>query len=881
MLPWCYEITTSNGYFITPSICDIEINKTYHVAMVYDGITLKFYRNGFLMSQVAATGDLYQNNWETRIGYYQPQTYNTNFIGFINEVRIWNVAKTQAELNVYINTSLPSPTTQPGLIAYYTFNNLLNKQGNPVYNGTLGGSASINQTNPNCVLIKDSCSAIPVDPCNFDFTYQQDACNPLSVQFFNSGKPPLNPYWEFGDGASISGDASPAHIYAATGNYTVKYTAQNAGCNDTISKTISVNVVNQNIILTQDTTICFGTSKQLLTAPSLGFCWTPTTYLSDPNSANPITTTTVPITYFFTAEIPGNNIIINGDFSGGTTGFSSQYNFASPNTTEGQYFVGTRPPAWNASLSNCVDHTSGNGNMMMVNGAPASNVNVWNQTVTVTPNTNYAFATWIQTLYTPNPAQLSFSINNIDVGNLITASLPTCTWSRFYTTWNSGNNITASISIVNKNTIVEGNDFALDDISFSPVIIKRDSVVISIDKPVVKTNNDTLVCANAAIQLTATGAVTYNWSPSAGLTNTGIYNPIAAPGDTTQYIVTGTTSKGCTAADTVVIFTKPLPIITKTADTTICKNNSVQLFAGGGIAYQWLPVSGLNNPSIANPIASPVNSTRYTVVVTGTNSCSAMDSINIIISPDPVFTISPDDTTCNNKTVQLNATGGDVYFWTPASMVTNANIANPSTNSNITTTYTVVIKQAACNISSTLSTSVTVLPVPVIKAAKLNDVSCSVANAQLSAMGANQYSWSPASSLTNATSANPLAAPATTTLYSVTGIDFITNCTAKDTVTVFVNKVNASSFYVPSAFSPNGDGINDCFKVKNFGYLKSVDISIYNRLGNMVFHTTNVNDCWNGTYKGNPSEMGNYVYYIKVEDNCDPFYKKGNLLLIR
>ena len=84
------EITTSNGYFRTPDICEIELNKTYHVAMVYNGTTLKFYRNGFLMSQVAATGNLFQNSWKTQIGYYEPGVVNTNFIGYINEVRIWN-----------------------------------------------------------------------------------------------------------------------------------------------------------------------------------------------------------------------------------------------------------------------------------------------------------------------------------------------------------------------------------------------------------------------------------------------------------------------------------------------------------------------------------------------------------------------------------------------------------------------------------------------------------------------------------------------------------------------------------------------------------------------------------------------------------------------
>ena len=144
------EITTSNGYFITPPVCEIKLNKTYHVAMVYDGTTLKFYRDGFLLSQVAATGNLIQNDWQTAIGLYSSQVLNTQFIGYINEVRIWNVARTQAEIQTYMNTPLPNPTSQPGLLAYYTFDNLLNKQGNNAWDGTLRESAVIGQTNPTC-----------------------------------------------------------------------------------------------------------------------------------------------------------------------------------------------------------------------------------------------------------------------------------------------------------------------------------------------------------------------------------------------------------------------------------------------------------------------------------------------------------------------------------------------------------------------------------------------------------------------------------------------------------------------------------------------------------------------------------------------------------
>jgi len=160
------EITTTNGYFRTPDICEIELNKTYHAAMVYDGNTLKFYRNGFLMSQVAATGNLIQNSWKTQIGFYEPGAFNTNFIGYINEVRIWNVDKTQEDVRTYMKSALPNPTTQAGLEAYYTFDNLLNKQGNAAYNAVLGGSAAVNAANSNCNLSVDSCNTVSQQTCN-------------------------------------------------------------------------------------------------------------------------------------------------------------------------------------------------------------------------------------------------------------------------------------------------------------------------------------------------------------------------------------------------------------------------------------------------------------------------------------------------------------------------------------------------------------------------------------------------------------------------------------------------------------------------------------------------------------------------------------------
>src|SRR4029079_9734659 len=120
--------------------------------------------------------------------------------------------------------------------------------------------------------------------------------------------------------------------------YTVKFSIQNGGCSDTISKIISVAIINADIIITPDTTICNGGTKQLRTIPSLNFCWSPITYLDDPLLPNPVTSTPKNITYYFIAEVTGKSIITNGNFNGGNTGFTSQYNFANPNVTEGQYF---------------------------------------------------------------------------------------------------------------------------------------------------------------------------------------------------------------------------------------------------------------------------------------------------------------------------------------------------------------------------------------------------------------------------------------------------------------------------------------------------------------------------------------------------------------
>jgi gliding motility-associated-like protein len=871
------QITTSNGHFITPEVCPIELNKTYHVAMTYDGATLKFYRNGFLLSQIAATGTLFQNNWKTRVGYYEPQFHPTQFVGYTNEVRIWNVVRTQDQLREYMNTSLPA-TGHAGLLAYYVFDNLLNKQGNAAWNGTLGGPATINQTNPTCsAFTPDSCANRPL---NFDFSYKQDVCNPLSVQFFSVGNNLQSPYWGFSDGGSSTGNFTPVHTFPATGNYTVKYSVTDGITRDTVTKIIPVNVVRDNIILTPDTTICNGASKLLSTVPSLSFCWTPTTYLDNPNSPNPIASPPNDITYYFNAEVTGNNLIVNGDFSAGNTGFTSQYNYNNPNVTEGEYFIGTNPQTWNGGMSSCRDHTTASGNMMLVNGAPVADVIVWSQTVNVTANTNYAFSTWLQPVHNTNPAQLQFAINGKLVGNLIVATLPACTWTQFYTTWNSGSNTTAVISIVNKNQQIAGNDFALDDISFAPVFIKRDSVHITIDKPVINASADTAICSGGSAQLNTNGASTYSWTPTTGLSNASIANPVASPTTTTKYYVTGTTTSGCTAKDSVTVTINDRPTVVVTNNSTVCPGVPFQLDASGGNNYAWSPATGLSDPNIANPSATTNTDITYTVTVTGANTCTNTGTVRLSIRPKPLFTVSAATAVCDGKSTTLTANGGDSYLWSPAAMLNDPTSRTPVATPTSNTTFSVYVSESACSYDTTMTVDVSVNPTPVVSAQKSNDIDCAVSASNLTALGATQYSWTPTLGLDDARKSNPVARINTTTTFTVTGTNSF-GCTGTDTVTVKVTNGGRPVFEVPNAFTPNGDRINSCFGIRKWAQVNQLEFIIYNRWGQKVFSTNDPGKCWDGTLNGKPQDSGGYVYVIRAKSACGEVFRKGMVLLLR
>ena len=582
-----------------------------------------------------------------------------------------------------------------------------------------------------------------------------------------------------------------------------------------------------------------------------------------------------------------NNLVVNGYFNNGNTNFISDFGVSTTApaiNTNGQYLVANSTLNTTPTAAACTDHTTATGNMLIVRNNNVKNAKIWSQKIAVQKNTNYIFSTWIQALSPNSSSKLAFSINGITFIDSIQTTANTCNWQRKNIVWNSGNIDTTIFAIVN-NTTLGGELFALDDIELAIFNINTDSVQITINNPAIQTIADTSVCRGTQITLLTSGATKYKWQPTTALSDSTIFNPIASPSDTTTYTVIGTNIFGCTAFDTVTINIKPSPTFLKSADTSICKGTSIQLFVSGPNNYVWSPNSTLNKDSIPNPIATPIVNTTYYIVATNTNLiCTSTDSIKVTIKTAAQFSIAPIDSVCANKTVQLQAFGGNVYKWSPTNLVNNDSIYNPIATPTITTTFFVTITDSVCKNSTILNTIVRVKPSPTLSITKSNDIDCYNLQSTINVSGAGKYTWfaiDPPLYLTDSTSNTAIAFPSITKKYFITGKDTITNCEKTDSIVVFVYQSGNPEFWIPNSFSPNRDGKNDCWKVFPQGRLLYFEMAIYNRWGQVVFKTENINECWNGTFKGQPQDPGNFVYYIKAKNLCKENSYSGNLLLLR
>lgn len=305
--------------------------------------------------------------------------------------------------------------------------------------------------------------------------------------------------------------------------------------------------------------------------------------------------------------------------------------------------------------------------------------------------------------------------------------------------------------------------------------------------PTVSVSPDTGIClgSNTQLQATVVGpGATYQWSPPTGLSSTTVLNPFANPTTTTTYTLTAISGLNCSTQASVNVTVFPFPQANAGPDVTFCAGDSVQLQASGGVSYSWSPVTGLSDPTIANPIAKPTSTTFYTVQVTNANGCSANDIVKVTVNQPPAINLGPDKNICAGSSVQLQAIGALSYQWSPAATLNNPNIANPTATPGQTTTYTVVGTTNGCSTTDTVRVMVHPLPTPSIQPSAT--IVCPGQTIQLQASGGIAFQWAPAAGLSNPNVANPVATMTQDVTYTVT-VTNANGCTGIDSIKLRVH----------------------------------------------------------------------------------------------
>jgi gliding motility-associated-like protein len=191
---------------------------------------------------------------------------------------------------------------------------------------------------------------------------------------------------------------------------------------------------------------------------------------------------------------------------------------------------------------------------------------------------------------------------------------------------------------------------------------------------------DTTICLTDQLQLhPQTDALYFEWSPSAGLSNTTIKDPLAQPLTKTTYILLANVGS-CSATDSIQINVVPYPQVSAGADTSICYGQIVNLYANtNATSFAWSPVNSLSQPNTLTPTASPAATTAYIITVSDNKGCSnpvSDTTIVTVIPPVPAFA-GNDTVIVANQPLQLNATGGTSYTWSPTTGMNDPYIPNP------------------------------------------------------------------------------------------------------------------------------------------------------------------------------------------------------------
>lgn len=374
--------------------------------------------------------------------------------------------------------------------------------------------------------------------------------------------------------------------------------------------------------------------------------------------------------------------------------------------------------------------------------------------------------------------------------------------------------------------------------------------------------DDLSICRGDQVTLTATDEFTrYEWSPAYNISATTGRVVNIFPEVDTFYTVRAEKMPGCFSFDTIQVKVNVAMPIQLGGDITMCQGETTTLDAGIGFdRYQW------SNGAEAQFI-DVTASGKYSVIGFSENGCKAYDTINVIVNPVPLLNLGGDSNICIGETKRLDAGSGFVqYKWSNGSASAAIDIQT------IGSYWVEVIDNNHCKAADTVNI-LRILPKPDGFLVKDTAI-CSYGEINVTTRDRyNDYTWSTGSKLPSLIINRP----------GIYWLDVLNEngCKGRDTINV-IQKECLKGLYVPSAFTPNGDGKNDYLKAMLFGDIEYFEFYIYNRYGQVVFRTNDRFNGWNGMVGGIMQNTGNFVWVCKYklrgeEDKLE----KGNVVLIR
>lgn len=430
--------------------------------------------------------------------------------------------------------------------------------------------------------------------------------------------------------------------------------------------------------------------------------------------------------------------------------------------------------------------------------------------------------------------------------------------------------------------------YILDEDDLEEALDATTTVGVLADGVDISVEGETAVCFGDSVRLELIGADSYDWTwtPNAGLDlDTGTVVNVFT--DTTVTYTAIGTSDFCGSAIRVVTVTVDDDAAADAGeDKFICPGESVVLDGSGGALWSWTPAGSLSAPASATPTASPAVTTQYNLVTQTVNGCPAEDSMIVTVYDLPTVTTDVSSVEiCIGDEVELTANGAVSYVWSPTDGLNVDTAATVIASPTSTTTYTVVGTDAnGC--SNVAAVEVIVNPLPDVEAAAdpttidivLNETSTLTADPG----GGISYMWMPPVGIIgDPNQQNITVQPSDTTLYVVTVVD-ANGCVNTDSV--WVNVIGEYQVGLPTAFSPNGDGVNDTYAPLVIGVSANrslIDFAIYNRYGQQIYISTDSNLGWDGTYKEKAQPIGTYVVVVRSQVFGEEVVDRESFQLVR